>query len=121
MLELVREHHDEQDRLEQDVAERRRRGVTFRELVREWLVYLEREMGVRPSTLLDYGWMAAEAGQPHRRGSGHSPGILMKALGDRPIAQVATREVADFLRGLDDAGCKPRTVNRYRQLISAAW
>jgi len=50
MLELVREHHDEQDRLEQDVAERRRRGVTFRELVREWLVYLERERGARPST-----------------------------------------------------------------------
>jgi integrase len=45
----------------------------------------------------------------------------MAALGDRPIASVTTRDIADFLRGLDEAGCKPRTVNRYRQLISAAW
>lgn len=65
--------------------------------------------------------MLAEPGQPHRRGKGRSPGILMKALGDRPITKVTTREVADFLRSLDDADCKPRTVNRYRQLISAAW
>lgn len=121
MLELVQEHHDEQTVAEREGAERQRRGVTFRQLVHEWLVYLEREKGARPSTLIDYGWMVAEPDQPHRRGSGRSPGRLMKALGDRPVREVTTREVTDFLRSLDDAGCKPRTVNRHRQLISAAW
>jgi len=121
MLELVQEHHVEQERIEQDAEERRRRGVTFRELVREWLVFLEREKGAKPSTLVDYGWMVAEPGQPHRRGEGRSPGLLMAALGDRPIAELSTREIGAFLRTLDDRGCKPRTVNRHRQLISAAF
>jgi integrase len=121
MLELVKEHHVGQARLEEDAEERRRRGITFRELAREWLVHLERERGAKPSTLVDYGWMVAEPGQPHRRGTGRSPGILMTALGDRPVAELTTREVGEFLRELDARGCKPRTVNRYRQLISAAF
>jgi hypothetical protein len=121
MLVLVSEYHIDQSRLEQDAEERRRRGITFRELVREWLLYLEREKGAKPSTLIDYGWMVAEPGQSHRRGNGRSPGLLMAALGDRPIAEITTREIAVFLRDLDDRGCKPRTVNRHRQLISAAF
>jgi integrase len=121
MLDLVHEHHVKQERVEQDAEERRRRGVTFRELVREWLVYLEREKGAKPSTLIDYGWMVAEPGQPHRRGEGRSPGLLMAALGDRPISELTTREIGAFLRALDERGCKPRTVNRHHQLISAAF
>jgi hypothetical protein len=37
MLELVRSHHAEQVELESDERERRRRGVTFRELATDWL------------------------------------------------------------------------------------
>ena len=121
MLELVRAHHAEQERVEQDAEERRRRGITFRELTHEWLVYLEREKGAKPSTLIDYGWMVAEPGQPHRRGKGSSPGLLMAALGDRPISELTTREIGEFLRSVDERGCKPRTVNRHRQLICAAF
>lgn len=121
MLDLVHDHHVEQERAEQDAEERRRRGITFRELVAEWLVYLEREKGATPSTLIDYGWMVAEPGQPHRRGQGRSPGLLMAALGDRPISELTTREIGAFLRALDERGCKPRTINRHRQLISAAF
>jgi integrase len=121
MLELVNEHHASQVLLERDTDERRRRGITFRELVHEWLTYLEREKGAKPSTLIDYGWMIAEPGQPHRRGEGRSPGLLIAALGDRPIAEITTREITGFLRSLDDRGRKPRTVNRHRQLICAAF
>jgi integrase len=121
MLELVQEHHVDQARVEQDLEERRRRGITFRELTHEWLTHLERERGAKPSTLVDYGWMVAEPGQPHRRGDGRSPGLLMAALGDRRIAEITTREVGEFLRQLDARGCKPRTVNRHRQLVSAAF
>ena len=45
----------------------------------------------------------------------------MSALGDRPTADITTRDLSAFLRELDDRGCKPRTVNRFRQLISAAF
>ncbi len=121
MLELVREHDEDQNRLEEEAEERCRRGITFRELTAEWLVFLEREKGAKPSTLIDYGWMVAEPGQPHRRGTGRSPGLLMGALGDHPIATMTTRDVATFLRSLDEGEAKPRTINRYRQLISAAF
>jgi integrase len=121
MLQLVREHHAVQTRLEQDAEERKRRGVSFRQLARDWLVYLEREKGAKPATLADYGWMLAEPGQPHRRGSGQSPGLLMAAFGDRSAAQLTTREVAEYLRGLDQAGARPRTVNKHRQVLSAVY
>ncbi len=120
MLELVESHHAEQVKLGQR-AEDRVPGLTFRELAQEWLVYLEREKGARPSTLVDYRWMLVEPGTPHKRGKGRCPGPLMAAFGDRLVETVTTREVAEFLRGLDRSGSKPRMVNRYRQLISAAW
>ena len=40
---MVKAHHPDQQRLDRDAEERRRRGATFRELAHEWLVYLERE------------------------------------------------------------------------------
>jgi integrase len=119
MLELVRAHHAEQTRLEHDAEERRRRGVTFRELAAEWLAYLEHEKGAKPSTLRDYRWLQAEPGQPHRRGSGCSPGLLMAAFGDRPAEEITTREVAEHLRALDQMGANPRTANKHRQVMSA--
>ena len=121
MTELVTEHDAELARVEQDADERAKRGVTFRALVRDWLVYLGTEKGAKPSTLVDYGWMTAEPGTPHRRGTGSCPGLLMAALGDRSITAMSTRDVSEFLRSLDAQGCKPRTVNRFRQLISAAF
>jgi hypothetical protein len=42
MLELVRSHHAEQVELESDERERRRRGVTFRELATDWLAGVPR-------------------------------------------------------------------------------
>lgn len=119
MLELVRDHHVEQTQLQQDAEERRRRGVTFRELAAAWLVYLKHEKGAKPSTLRDYRWLLAEADQPHRRGNGRSPGLLMSTFGDRPAQEIATRDVAEYLRRLDQGSAHPRTVNKHRQVISA--
>ena len=45
----------------------------------------------------------------------------MASLGDRPISELTAHEIGAFLRALDERGCKPRTVNRHRQLISAAF
>lgn len=119
MLELVGEHDAEQTRLELDAEERRQRGISFRELAGEWMAYLEREKGAKASTLRDYRWLLAEPGQPHGRGAGRSPGLLMTEFGDRSARTITTREVAAYLRGLDTAGARPRTVNKHRQVISA--
>jgi integrase len=121
MLELVRDHDAEQSRIEADVEERRRRGVTFRELAGEWLEYLEHEKGAKPSTLRDYRWLLAEPDQLHRRGPGRSPGLLMSSFGDRTANTLTTRDVADYLRHLDRTGATPRTVNKHRQVISAIY
>lgn len=121
MLQLVAEHDAEQTRLEADAEERRRRGVTFRELAGEWMEYLEHEKGAKPSTLRDYRWLLAEPGQQHRRGSERSPGLLLETFGDRPAAAITTKDVADYLRRLDRTGATPRTVNKHRQVISAIY
>jgi integrase len=119
MAELIAEHELRERAIEAGERERHERGVTFRELAAEWLEHLERERGAKPSTLSDYRYMLAEPGTPHRRGQGKSPGHVMAALGDRPAAKVTTREVSAFLRELDDSGVSPRTVNKYRQMLSA--
>jgi hypothetical protein len=88
MLRLVREHHDEQTLLERDAEERRRRGVTFRELAGDYLRWLEEVKGAKPSTLRDHRSVLAEPGQAYRRGKGSARGLIMAALGDRPAGEI---------------------------------
>jgi integrase len=119
MLVLAREHDAEQTLLERHAEERRRRGVTFRELARDYLRWLEDVKGAKPSTLRDHRCLLAEPGQSYRRGSGTSRGLVMAALGDRPAREATTREIEDVLRSIASAGVAPRTVNKARQLICA--
>jgi integrase len=119
MLALVLEHDAEQTLLERDIEERRRRGVTFRELAAEYLRWLEDVKGAKPSTLRDHRSLLAKPGQVYRRGSGTSRGRIMAALGDRPAREVTTREVEDLLRSISSTGVAPRTVNKARQLVCA--
>jgi integrase len=121
MLSLMREHDAEQTLLERDAEERRRRGVTFRELAGEYLRWLEEVKGAKPSTLRDHRSLLAEPGQAYRRGSGMSRGQIMSALGDRPAREVTTREIEDLLRIIASTGVAPRTVNKARQLICAVF
>ena len=119
MLAFVREHDAHQTLLERDADERRRRGITFRELAAEYLSWLEHVSGAKPSTLRDHRLLLAEPGQAYRRGHGKSRGLVMVALGDRPAREVTTREVEDLLRSVSSTGVAPRTVNKVRQLICA--
>lgn len=119
MLALVREHHELQTQLEQDVAERRRRGVTFRELAHEYLRWIADVKDAKPSTLRDYEWTLVEPGRPFRRGNRVSKGLVMTALGDRPAAEVTTREIEDLLRAVARSGVSPRTVNKTRAVVCA--
>ena len=119
MAQLVAEHDQAVGAAEDEVRERRERGITVRELAGEWLNYLEREKGVKPSTLADYRYLLTEPGTPHKRGGGHNSGRIMGALGDLRLRTVATQHVATFLRALDRGGMSARSVNKHRQLLSA--
>lgn len=121
MLALVREHDADQALLERDAEERRRRGVTFRELAADYLRWLEDIKGAKPSTLRDHRLLLAEPGTAYRRGAGASRGVVMAALGDRPACEVTTREIEDLLRSVAATGVAPRTVNKVRQLVCAVF
>jgi integrase len=119
MLALMHEHDAEQTLLERDADERRRRGVTFRQLAGEYLEWLEHVKGAKPSTLRDHRLLLAEPGQAYRRGRGTSRGMVMVALGDRPAREITTREIEELLRSVSSTGVAPRTVNKVRQLVCA--
>lgn len=121
MLELIAGHDAERAAIEESVKERRRRGITFRELAGAWLEYLEQEKNAKPSTLANYRWMLAEPGEPHRRGRGRTPGLLLETFGDRRVGEITPRDVSQFLRKLGDDGKSAWTINKYRQVICAAF
>ncbi len=119
MLALAREHHELETRLERDDDERRRRGVTFRELAHEYLRWIADVKDAKPSTLRDYRWTLVEPGRPFRRGNRVSKGLVMAALGDRPAAEITTREIEDLLRAVARNGVSARTVNKTRAVVCA--
>jgi integrase len=121
MLVLVREHDADQDLLERDAEERRRRGVSFREVVAGYLSWLQQVKGAKPSTLRDHRSVLGEPGRRHRRGAGESTGRVMAALGDRPAREITTREIEQLLVAIAATGVAPRTVNKARAVICSAF
>ena len=97
------------------------RPATFREVAYEYLHWLEHVRDAKPSTLLDHRYLLVEPGTPHRRGTGTHGGQIMKALGDRPAAEITTREINKLLVTVASRGIAARTINRHRQLIGAVF
>ncbi len=95
--------------------------VTFRSVATSYVDWLTRVKGAKPATLRDHGYLLAEPGAPHRRGSGSHPGTIMAALGDRPAEHVTTRDVNALLDRIAGQGVSNRTVNKHRQLICAIY
>ena len=60
MLRIVREHHEEQALLEQDAQECRRRGVTFGEVARAYLAWMDEVKGAKPSMMRNHRSLLAE-------------------------------------------------------------
>ena len=94
---------------------------TVRALAHDWLSWLRDVWGAKPSTIKDYSFLLREPGEPFKRGAGKSAGRIMKALGDRPAADVTTLEVSQFLRSLDRGGLTPRNVNKHREVLAAVF
>jgi integrase len=116
VIEEVERELAERARREREAAER---PVTVRDLAAEWIAWLREVKKLKPSTLRDYETLVREPGTPYSRGTRTCAGRILAALGDRPIADVRTRDVSMFLRALDAAGLAPRNVNKHRQVLAA--
>jgi integrase len=95
--------------------------VTFREVARAYLDWLERVRGAKPATLRDHRYLLADPGARHRRGAGTSRGAIMATLGDQAAEAVTTRQINELLAGIAHHGASPRTVNKHRQLVCAIY
>ena len=89
-------------------------GPTFREVARDYMSWLERVKGAKPSTLADHGYALAES-------NGTTSGQVMLALGGRPAAEVTPRDVENLLDTLAASGASPRTINKRRALLGAVF
>lgn len=89
-------------------------GPTFRDVAGDYLRWLERVKGAKPSTLADHGYALAEA-------NATTNGHVMRALGDRRAAEVTAREVEDLLDALAASGASARTINKRRALLGAVF
>jgi integrase len=135
--EIVSEHIAAEDDIERIEREREQRNITFREVAHAYLEWLEKVRGAKPATLRDHRYVLSEPGMPYKRGKGTTTGHVMAALGDLPAAQITTREVEALLNSISDVmigkqedrgeegkparKMSPRTVNKYRAVISAVF
>jgi hypothetical protein len=80
---------------------------SFRVVAHAYLDWLERVRGAKPATLRHHRYLLAEPDAPHRRGRGTHGGVIMRALGDRPAAEVTTREINRLLADVAATGRRP--------------
>jgi hypothetical protein len=102
------------ERLEQ---ERRRAGVTFREVAHAYLEWLEHVKAPNPRCFVSIAANWRSPACPTDAGAGETAGRVMKAIGDRPAASVTTEEIDALLHSVADSGASPRTVNRVRDVV----
>ena len=119
--ELASDYLERMESAERIEQERRRAGVTFREVAHAYLAWLEEVKGAKPATLRQHRSDLGEPDLPYRRGVGRTSGRVMKAIGDRPAAQVTTEELDALLQSVADSGASPRTVNRVRDVVRAVF
>jgi len=115
--EIVAAYVADAREVERVERERREAGVTFREITHEYLDWLEKVKGAKPSTMRDHRSTLAEPGTAYRRGRGTINGHVMAALGDRPASKITTREVNALLAKVSDTAASPSTVNKFRAVI----
>jgi hypothetical protein len=133
--QIVAEYVEQAADLERVERERRQQGASFREVALAYLNWLENVRGAKPATLQDHRSVLGEPGVPYKRGKGTTAGHVMAALGDRPAAQITTREIESLLTKISDHAIggqegdrdesvrkvAPRTVNKYRAVINAVF
>lgn len=117
--EIVSQTVKEEAARHQLEQEHRNRGVTFRDLARDYRRWLQAEYGAKPATLRDHDYLLAEPGRPHQRGAGITAGHIMNILGDRPAAKITRDEIRGLLATLAGDGLSARNINKHRNLVGA--
>jgi integrase len=106
------------DETERELASARpNREATFADAVAAWRDYAEHTKRLKPASLRNYDAMLSPTGERPRHG-GQRVARIMRAFGDRRIAEISTAEIERFLRGLDRAGLAARNVNSHRQALA---
>ncbi|MEN0015747.1 MAG: hypothetical protein AAGC46_20425, partial [Solirubrobacteraceae bacterium] len=120
-VELVAGVAAEIDAKERERHRQAERPMTFRNIAAEWLEWVGRVKGAKPSTLVDYRSLLSEPGVPYKDGKGKTLGRIMASLGDRDLRDLKAKDIEAFLTTLDHAGLKARNVNKHRQLVCAVF
>ncbi|HEX4307083.1 MAG TPA: site-specific integrase [Solirubrobacterales bacterium] len=110
MADVIDAHEEELAR-----QVRPRKEAFFPEVVEAWLVYLETEKRVKPSTLSRYMRLVAwpqKDGDPRR-------GRIMAAFGKRRLFEITVLDARAFLSMLDREKISARTVNVHRETMHA--
>jgi hypothetical protein len=102
-------------------AEPRSSGPTFRDVARAYLQWLENVRRAKPETLRNHRSTLGEPDVAVKRGSATTNGHIMRALGDRPAAEITPAEVEALLATVEATEVGPRTVNKYRATMSAVF
>ena len=106
------------DETERELAAGRpNREATFADAVAGWRDYAEHTKRLKPASLRNYDAMLSPPGERPRRG-GQRVARIMRAFGDRRIAEITTADIERFLRGLDHEGLAARNVNSNRQALA---
>jgi hypothetical protein len=79
--------------------------ATFADVVVEWRVWAEHTKRLKPATVRNYDALLSAPGEG-ARGGGPRLARIMRAFGERRIAEISTAEVERFLRGLDREGLR---------------
>jgi integrase len=91
--------------------------VLFDDVVPDYLVNLETEKRVKPSTLRNTRTLLAKpSGRPGQRGA-----RIMRLFGGRELFGILTKDIRTFLAQLDREEISPRTVNIHRSLLHAVF
>lgn len=120
--EIVASYVSGEEQRDREAREKLANGPTFREVAQSYMDYVEHVKDATPATLRGYRSLLAEPGAAFNRGRGGSgvkAGRIMKALGDRPAAQITTLEINNLLNSIADTGVSAKTVTRSRQILSA--
>jgi integrase len=119
--EIVNEYAADAADADRIAQERRTRGVTFRQVALAYLDWLERVKGAKPATLRQHRSDLADPDVPYKRGTGTTAGHIMRVLGEMPAARITTADVEQVLDSVEVTGVSPRTINRFREVMCAAF
>lgn len=105
--EVVAAYVKDANEVERVQRERRTRGITFAQVAADYMHWLEHDYEAKPAPLRNYGYALTDGSR------------IIRALGDRPAAEITSDEIRALLAAISESAVGPRTVNVHRNMIRA--